>query len=114
MKSGLLLRCNGDDCITKMSSASIPTAARPIVFFDINIGETPAGRIKFELFRFVMRFRALGVADSSLFDSDVVPKSVCLSLNMDASQAERCAETGQPKTLGSSVLENTGAFTSDP
>ena len=96
-----------------MSSASLPTAARPIVFFDINIGETPAGRIKFELFRFVIRFEALAVTDSSLFDSDVVPKSVCLSLSMDASQAERCVETGQPKTLGSSARENTGALTSD-
>jgi peptidyl-prolyl isomerase H (cyclophilin H) len=35
---------------------STPKQQRPIVFFDINIGETPAGRIKMELF------------------SDVVPK----------------------------------------
>lgn len=31
-----------------MSSASSTT--RPIVFMDINIGETPAGRLKMELF----------------------------------------------------------------
>ena len=36
------------------------TATRPIVFVDINIGETPAGRIKMELF------------------SDIVPKSVTI------------------------------------
>jgi len=35
---------------------------RPIVFFDVQIGETPAGRIKMELF------------------SDIVPKSVLLDL----------------------------------
>lgn len=26
------------------------TQTRPVVFMDINIGETPAGRIKFELY----------------------------------------------------------------
>ena len=36
---------------------------RPIVFMDIQIGETPAGRIKFELF------------------SDIVPKYACISLS---------------------------------
>lgn len=39
-----------------MTSTSPPT--RPVVFMDINIGETPAGRLKMELF------------------SDIVPKSV--------------------------------------
>jgi hypothetical protein len=34
------------------------SSTRPIVFMDINIGETPAGRLKMELF------------------SDIVPKSV--------------------------------------
>jgi peptidyl-prolyl isomerase H (cyclophilin H) len=34
---------------------------RPIVFMDLNIGETPAGRLKMELF------------------SDIVPKYVALS-----------------------------------
>lgn len=36
-----------------MSAAKIPgagTNGRPIVFFDISIGDTPAGRIKMELF----------------------------------------------------------------
>ena len=36
------------------------SATRPIVFMDINIGETPAGRLKMELF------------------SDIVPKYVTL------------------------------------
>ena len=36
------------------------TSARPIVFMDVNIGETPAGRLKMELF------------------SDIVPKYVTL------------------------------------
>ena len=35
------------------------TTTRPVVFMDINIGETPAGRLKMELF------------------SDIVPKYVC-------------------------------------
>ncbi|KAF6756764.1 cyclophilin-like domain-containing protein [Ephemerocybe angulata] len=39
-----------------MTSTTTPTA-RPVVFMDIQIGETPAGRIKFELF------------------SDIVPKT---------------------------------------
>ena len=42
---------------TAMSSQQKP---RPIVFFDVNIGETPAGRMKMELF------------------SDIVPKFVSL------------------------------------
>jgi peptidyl-prolyl isomerase H (cyclophilin H) len=37
-----------------MSSSAIPDPpeghVRPVVFFDINIGETPSGRIKMELF----------------------------------------------------------------
>jgi hypothetical protein len=37
------------------------TTTRPVVFMDINIGETPAGRIKMELF------------------SDIVPKCVLIS-----------------------------------
>ena len=39
-------------------SATMTSTQRPIVFMDINIGETPAGRLKMELF------------------SDVVPKFV--------------------------------------
>ncbi|KAH6905152.1 cyclophilin-like domain-containing protein [Coprinopsis sp. MPI-PUGE-AT-0042] len=38
-------------------SSSTPSTTRPIVFMDVNIGETPAGRMKFELF------------------SDIVPKT---------------------------------------
>uniref|UniRef100_A0A0S1MIN1 Peptidyl-prolyl cis-trans isomerase n=1 Tax=Phakopsora pachyrhizi TaxID=170000 RepID=A0A0S1MIN1_PHAPC len=44
-----------------VSSSAVPgagTNGRPIVFMDVNIGETPAGRIKFELF------------------NDIVPKTV--------------------------------------
>ncbi|ORY55754.1 cyclophilin-like domain-containing protein [Leucosporidium creatinivorum] len=41
-----------------MSKLAVPsTSARPVVFFDVSIGNTPAGRIKMELF------------------SDVVPKT---------------------------------------
>jgi hypothetical protein len=36
-------------------------STRPIVFMDINIGETPAGRLKMELF------------------SDIVPRSVAVA-----------------------------------
>jgi hypothetical protein len=39
------------------------SAQRPIVFMDINIGETPAGRLKMELF------------------SDIVPKCVLCALS---------------------------------
>ena len=35
------------------------TKGRPVVFFDVNVGDTPVGRIKFELY------------------SDIVPKYVC-------------------------------------
>lgn len=41
------------------------TQARPVVFMDVNIGETPAGRLKMELF------------------SDIVPKFVTISLLAD-------------------------------
>ena len=33
-----------------MSSLTPATTTRPIVFMDINIGETPIGRLKMELF----------------------------------------------------------------
>jgi peptidyl-prolyl isomerase H (cyclophilin H) len=33
-----------------MSSNSASSTTRPVVFMDINIGETPAGRLKMELF----------------------------------------------------------------
>ena len=33
-----------------MSSSTLTTTTRPIVFMDINIGETPIGRLKMELF----------------------------------------------------------------
>ena len=35
------------------------TKGRPVVFFDVNVGDTPVGRIKFELY------------------NDIVPKYVC-------------------------------------
>ena len=35
------------------------TNARSVVFFDVNVGDTPVGRIKFELY------------------SDIVPKFLC-------------------------------------
>ena len=40
---------------------TMTSTQRPIVFMDVNIGETPAGRLKMELF------------------SDVVPKYVCFT-----------------------------------
>ena len=59
----------GDRAAATHSSASgsssphtvMASTQRPIVFMDINIGETPAGRLKMELF------------------SDIVPKYVALS-----------------------------------
>ena len=39
-------------------SSEMSTSQRPVVFMDVNIGETPAGRLKMELF------------------SDIVPKFV--------------------------------------
>lgn len=41
------------------------SSTRPVVFMDINIGETPAGRMKMELF------------------SDIVPKSVNLTVSIN-------------------------------
>ena len=46
--------------------ASTPSTTRPIVFMDVNIGETPAGRLKMELF------------------SDIVPKYVYTLYNCDS------------------------------
>ena len=43
-------------------SSQMSSSTRPIVFMDVNIGETPAGRLKMELF------------------SDIVPKSVVQAL----------------------------------
>ena len=65
---------------------------RPIVFMDINIGETPAGRIKMELF------------------SDVVPKCVPLALFRGISCAECIFNPiiGQQRISDSCVLENIG------
>ena len=48
--------------VTPLSSSQMSSSTRPIVFMDINIGETPAGRLKMELF------------------SDIVPKSVAQGL----------------------------------
>ena len=66
-KAGLKFRIRaGIECVTtrpyKMSQT---TTQRPLVFFDINIGETHAGRIKMELF------------------SDIVPK--CVSFDFASS-----------------------------
>ena len=63
------------------------SVTRPVVFMDVNIGETPAGRLKMELF------------------SDIVPKCVfcrlssIIALNMPPEQL---------RTSGNSVLVNTG------
>ena len=43
--------------VTVVPSPQMSSSTRPIVFMDVNIGETPAGRLKMELF------------------SDIVPKS---------------------------------------
>jgi hypothetical protein len=38
-------------CLPVMSKVNAPiSSARPIVFFDVSIGNTPAGRLKMELF----------------------------------------------------------------
>ena len=62
---------------------------RPIVFMDINIGETPAGRLKMELF------------------SDIVPK-----YDLSAIGRRRLITLhiplGRQKTSGSYARENTG------
>lgn len=68
-----------------MSTNSTP---RPIVFMDINIGETPAGRIKFELF------------------NDIVPKCV-LSNDKTTSQANQ-ARPGLLRTSDNCALGSTG------
>ena len=73
-------------CYTATSMSSI--SQRPVVFFDINIGETPAGRMKMELF------------------SDIVPKWISLSIP-DFLQLI-CVILEPRKTSGSYVLESLG------
>jgi hypothetical protein len=50
------------------------STVRPVVFMDVNIGETPAGRLKMELF------------------SDIVPKFVAISMVCFA--AKSCPKDG--------------------
>ena len=64
------------------------STTRPVVFMDINIGETPAGRLKMELF------------------SDIVPKYYP---PIGYGQVDNFfIPPGQPKTSGSCVQVNTG------
>jgi hypothetical protein len=66
---------------------------RPIVFFDINIGETPAGRIKMELF------------------NDVVPKWVAPSSQQSSkNDGADTPLTGQQRTSDNYVQENSGLY----
>jgi hypothetical protein len=62
---------------------------RPIVFMDINIGETPAGRLKMELF------------------SDIVPKYDLLIVGRRRLITLHIS-LGRQKTSGSYARENTG------
>lgn len=64
-----------------MAITGAGTNGRPVVFFDITIGDNPAGRIKFELF------------------SDIVPKYVLVFLTV-----------GQLKTSDSYVQGNIGLY----
>lgn len=79
----------GLSTILPIMSGPIIQQQRPIVFMDINIGETPAGRIKFELF------------------SDIVPKYVFITL--DSSQLT-IGWAGPQKTSDSYVQGSTGAL----
>lgn len=72
-----------------MSSNTTTNITRPVVFMDINIGETPAGRLKMELF------------------SDIVPK--CDSLIIRKGRLIILhIPSGLRKISGSYALENTG------
>jgi len=66
---------------------------RPIVFMDINIGETPAGRLKMELF------------------SDIVPKYDLLTISRRRLIILHIP-LGRQKTSGSYAQENTGETSS--
>lgn len=70
-------------------SSGTPTT-RPVVFMDVSIGETPAGRMKMELF------------------SDIVPKSDLFHLHI----LSRCSfsQTGLLRTSDNYALENFGLF----
>lgn len=70
--------------------ASSSSTQRPIVFMDIQIGETPAGRIKFELF------------------SDIVPKYATRSNGLERELLLIMNNLELPKTSGSYALESTG------
>ena len=68
-------------------SSSTPTQ-RPVVFMDVMIGETPAGRMKMELF------------------SDIVPKCVFRIAYMSIDDQELLS--GRPKTSVNCARVNTG------
>lgn len=76
-----------------MSSAPA-TSARPVVFFDVNIGETPVGRIKMELY------------------SDIVPKNASFSPPHSVVHVLMVLflQTGQRRTSDSYVRGSIGAF----
>lgn len=63
--------------------------ARPVVFMDINIGETPAGRLKMELF------------------SDIVPKYGLLTVSRRRLITSHISP-GRQKTSDNCARENTG------
>ena len=48
-------------------SSTTNTKERPVVFFDINIGETPAGRMKMELFSDIVPKYALFRLEDNLY-----------------------------------------------
>jgi len=66
------------------------SSGRPVVFMDVNIGETPAGRLKMELF------------------SDIVPKSVVLLRWLIISRIKSLMNSGQQRTSDNYAQGNTG------
>jgi hypothetical protein len=71
------------------SNTTTANTARPIVFMDINIGETPAGRLKMELF------------------SDIVPKCGSLIVRKGGLITLHISP-GRRRTSGSYAPGNTG------
>lgn len=71
---------------------------RPVVFMDIQIGETPAGRIKMELF------------------SDIVPKYVPVSVILpdpafdDALGQRRTSDSFAQENIGDPILSKGGVY----
>ena len=65
---------------------------RPVVFFDVNIGETPAGRMKMELF------------------SDIVPKYVSSSAPSRSSAMLTFCVIGRLRTSDNCVRGSTGVL----